>query len=294
MMQAKNRLKAWIILGIYLTATCILLLMGYSIQRPRVEQQEFPFTIIYSYQGKNQSISGVYVGEYDIGAKYIEDEPTAWYGYLKDHNRLEADFYRIAEEDGKYFSINLNMEPGYLMGDPRYADCVCEPTAVCHISDGEDSISITDPAELAQLGFSIVSWGYPDPIENSFSYGGISLSSEATMLTAALAAVALLACMILIRKEPEVIYGVLDKVSIAVNVLVAIFAFPFILIASCLSEILSDVSLLQQILYLTPAITALSIAASVTLRRMGQKRISFWIQFAGPALFGLLILLDVL
>ena len=293
-MNTKNRLRAKIILGIYLTATCVLLLLGYSAQKPRVKQQEFPFSITYSYQGKTETISGVYASEYDLGAKYMEDEPTAWYGYILDHNRLEADFYRIAEQDGKHFSINLNMEPGYLMGDPRYADCVCKPTAVCHISDGEDSISVTDPVELAQLGFSIVSWSYPDPIDNSFSFGGIYLSSEATMLTAAMAVAVLLACMILIRKEPEVTYGWLDKVSIAVNVLVAIIAFPFILIASCLSEILSDVSLLQQILYLTPAITVLGIAASVTLRRMGQKRISFWLPFTGPVLFGLLILLDVL
>ena len=293
-MNTKNRLRTKIILGIYLTATCVLLLLGYSAQKPRVKQQDFPFSITYSYQGKTETISGVYASEYDLGAKYMEDEPTAWYGYVKDHNRLEADFYRIAEENGKYFSINLNMEPGYLMGDPRYADAVCQPAAVCHISDGEDSVSVTDPVELEQLGFSIVSWGYPAPIENSFSFGGIYLSSEATMLTAAMAVAALLACMILIRKDPEVTYGWLDKVSIAVNVLVAIFAFPFILIASCLSEILSDVSLLQQILYLTPAITVLGIAASVTLRRMGQKRISFWLPFTGPVLFGLLILLDVL
>ena len=293
-MNTKNRLRAKIILGIYLTATCVLLLLGYSAQKPRVKQQDFPFSITYSYQGKIKTIMGVYAGEYDLGAKYMEDEPTAWYGYVKDHNRLEADFYRIAEQDGKYYSINLNLEPGYLMGDPRYADAVCQPTAVCHISDGEDSISITDPVELEQLGFSIVSWEYPEPIDNSFSFGGIYLSSEATMFTAALAVAALLACVILIRKDPEVTYIVLDKVSIAVNVLVALIAFPFILIVSCLSEILSDVSLLQQILYLTPAITVLGIAASVTLRRMGQKRISFWISFVGPVLFGLLILLDVL
>ena len=293
-MNTKNRLRARLILGIYLTATCVLLLLGYSAQKPRVKQQDFPFSITYSYQGKTETISGVYASEYDLGAKYMEDEPTAWYGYVKDHNRLEADFYRIAEENGKYFSINLNIEPGYLMGDPRYADAVCKPAAVCHISDGEDSVSVTDPVELEQMGFSIVSWEYPEPIDNSFSFGGIYLSSEATMLTAAMAVAALLACMILIRKDPEVTYGLLDKVSIAVNVLVAIIAFPFILIASCLSEILSDVSLLQQILYLTPAITVLGIAASVTLRRMGQKRISFWLPFTGPVLFGLLILLDVL
>lgn len=34
-------------------------------------------------------------------------------------------FFPIGEMDGQLFSINLNLEPGYLMGDPRYADSVC-------------------------------------------------------------------------------------------------------------------------------------------------------------------------
>lgn len=286
-MKRKNAMKAWIILGVYLAATCVLLLFGYSIQKPAVAQQEFPFTITYSYQGKTETISDIYVAEYALANKYIGDEPTAWYGYVKDRNRLESDFYRIGEQDGKHFSINLNMEPGYLMGDPRYADSVCQPTGVCHDGDETD---ITDPAELEQLGFSLVSWEYPAPIENTFSFGGISLSSEATMYTAVMAVATLLACMILIRKDPEISYGVLDKVSVAVNVLVAVFAFPFIFITASLSEILADVTLWQQIFYLTPAITVLGIAASVALRRMGQKYISFGIQLAGPVLFALLLL----
>lgn len=47
------------------------------------------------------------------------------------------------------------------MGDPRYADSVCQPTGVCH---GAEKTSITDPAELERLGFSLVSWEYPAPI----------------------------------------------------------------------------------------------------------------------------------
>ena len=46
-------------------------------------------------------------------------------GCVPDRNRLESDFYPIGEMDGQLFSINLNLEPGYLMDDPRYADSVC-------------------------------------------------------------------------------------------------------------------------------------------------------------------------
>ena len=287
----KNCRKAKLILVVYLIATLALLFFGYSVQEPKVEQQEFPFTITYSYHGETKTISDVYVGEYVPKAKYLEDDSVAWYGYIKDHDRLESDFYRIAELDGQVFSINLNIVPGYLMGDPQYANAVCLPTGAYHCFDGTNDITVTDPAELAQLGFSIVSWEYPEPIENTFSFGGISLSSEATMYTATIAIAALLACMILIKRDKEIVYSKMDKVSIVLNFLIAIVAFPFIFMVSVLSEIVADTSVWQQLLYFAPALTVLGIGASVTLRRLGYKRIGFWIQFAGPVVFALLILI---
>lgn len=288
-MNAKNLKKAKIILSVYLIATLALLFMGYSVRKPKVTQQEFPYTVTYSYQGETKTISDVYVGEYVRAAKYLGDDSLAWYGYIQDHNRLESDFYRIGEIDSKAFSINLNMEPGYLMGDPKYADSVCQPSGVCHSFDGTNDVTVTDPDELAQLGLFIVSWEYPEPIENSFSFGGISLSSEAALYTATVAFAALLASVILIKKDKEIVYSKMDKLSIVLNFLVAIVAFPFIFMVSVLSEIVADTSIWQQILYLTPALTVLGIGTSVTLRRLGCKRLGFWSQFAGPVIFALSI-----
>jgi hypothetical protein len=289
-MKAKNIRRAKIILVLYLIATLALLLLGYSVQKPKVARQEFPFTITYSYQGKTETISDVYVGEYVRRAKYLADDSLAWHGYIQDHNRLESDFYRIGEHDGQAFSINLNMVPEYLMGDPKYADSVCQPSGVCHSFDGTNDIMVTDPEELAQLGLSIVSWEYPEPIENTFSFGGISLSSEATIYTAAIAVAALLACMILVKKDREIVYRKMDKFSVALNFLIAIVAFPFIFMVSALSEIVADTSVWQQALYLTPALTVLGIAASVVLRRCGYGKGSLFIQFLGPILFAVTLL----
>lgn len=289
-MNTKNLKKARLILIIYLIATLLLLFFGYSVQKPTLTQQEFPFTITYTYQGEIKTISDVYVGEYVRRAKYLGDDSVVWNGYIKDHNRLEADFYRIAELEGQAFSINLNIEPGHLMGDPDYADFVCEPAAVYHCFDGMNDITVTDPAELDALGFSVLSWEYPEPIENSFSFGGISLSSEAAVYTAVIALAALLACMILIKRDREIIvYGKMDKAAIVLNFLIAIGAFPFILIISVLSEIVADVSIWQQILYFVPALTLLGLALSVTGRRLGRRNLGFWSQFAGPLIFVLLI-----
>ena len=283
-MKRKNRLKAWLILAIYIAATCALVLGCYSVQKPAVEQQEFPFTLTYSYQGKTQTISDVYVAEYDRVAKYIGDESLTWFGYVKDKDRLESDFYRISES----FSINLNIEPGYVMGDPRYAGTECKPSGVYH----SEEIVVTDQEEVAKMGLVILGWEYPYPMENSFSFGGISLSSEAVMLTSVIAVAALLACMVMIRKERRSAYGGINKISIALNFLVIFIAFPIILVTSALSEIVADASALQQLFYLAPALTAAGVAASVVARRMGRKYMSFCIQFAGPLVFGLILLLE--
>ena len=293
-MHMKNREKATVILVVYLIATIALVLLGYSVRKPKVALQEFPFTITYSYQGETKTISDVYVGEYIPNAKYLGEDSIAWCGYIQDRDRLEADFYRIGEMDTQAYSINLNIVPGYLMGDPEYAGSVCRPSGVYHSFDGTNDVTVTDPAELAQLGLSIISWEYPEPIANAFSFGGISLSSEATIYTAAMAIAALLACMVLIKKDRDIAYGNIAKVSIVLNVLIAIVAFPFIFMVSTLSEILADTSAWQQLLYFTPALTVLGIAASVTLRRCGYGKHSLLIQFLGPVLFAIALLIEPL
>jgi hypothetical protein len=288
----KNKLRIWIVFGLYLLSTVALLLLGYSVQKPVVTKQEFPFTITYCYQGETKTISDVYVVEYERTHKYIGDNTICWNGYIKDHDQMQADYYRVIDLDNELFAINVNFVPEYFMGDPEYAQTQCAPTANYYHFDGVEEISVTDPAELEQPGFSLVSWEYPTPIENSYTYGGISLSSEATMYCALLAVMALVACMILVKKDPELTYSGLDKFSIVMNFLIALTVLPFILVASALTEIVSDATFVQQILYLSPAITAIGIALSVVLRRLGRKYVSLAIQFAGPAVFAICLLLE--
>ena len=284
-MTTKNCKRAKIILAVFLIATLALVLLGYSVRVPKTALQEFPFTITYSYNGNTETISAVYVAEYAKDAKYIGEDSLRWYGYVKDHDRLQAGYYRVVELEDGAFSINLNIEPGYLMGDPNYASADCAPTGVYWGYNGTEDYCIEDPAELAKMGFTLDSWDYPEPIANSFSYGSIALSSEATGLTSTIAVVALLTCMILIKRDKERTYTVLDKISVVLNILLMVIVLPFMVILSSLTEILGDTSFFQQMIYLAPALTGFCIAASLTLRRMGRKMISFWIQFAGPIVY---------
>ena len=66
---------------------------------------------------------------------------------------------------------------------------------------------------------------------------------------------------------------------------------PFIFMVSVLSEIVADVSVWQQVLYVTPTLTILGVAASVTLRRCGYGKNGLFVQFLGPVLFAIEIYL---
>ena len=81
-MNMKNLRKAKIILAVYLIATMALLLLGYSVRKPKVAQQEFPFTITYFYDGKEETISGVFVVEFAPSAQYMGDNSIGWFGYV--------------------------------------------------------------------------------------------------------------------------------------------------------------------------------------------------------------------
>ena len=278
---------AWIILALHLSATALLLCFGYGIQKPAVQKQEFPFTITYTYQGQQQTISEVYVAEYSPFAKYLGDRPLAWFGYRLDQDRLESDFIRIAQNDTHAFSIDLNLEPGWLMGDQADADCAPSGLAIRL----EDGTRITDPEALEDLGFRLEGWTYPQPIENRFSFGGFSLSSEAVLYTSAIAIVSLVLCLIFVKKDRQQMGGALNKLGIALELLVIAVAFPFMLILSTLSEILGDTSALQQLLYLTPAMTVTGVGASMVLRRRGYALPGLLMLLIGPVLFALAVLI---
>ena len=278
---------AWIILALHLSATALLLCFGYGIQKPAVQKQEFPFTITYTYQGQQQTISEVYVAEYSPFAKYLGDRPLGWFGYRLDQDRLESDFIRIAQNDTHAFSIDLNLEPGWLMGDLADADCAPSGLAIRL----EDGTRISDPEALEDLGFRLEGWTYPQPIENRFSFGGFSLSSEAVLYTSAIAIISLVLCLIFVKKDRQQMGGALNKLGIALELLVIAVAFPFMLILSTLSEILGDTSALQQLLYLTPAMTVTGVGASMVLRRRGYALPGLLMLLVGPVLFALAVLI---
>ena len=137
------------------------------------------------------------------------------------------------------------------------------------------------------IGFKVIDYSYPEPIENTFAFSGFSILHAGSML--AMLVVGLLtivACLVFVKKDKTVPYKVLDKLSVLVNFAVCFLAIPFITICTAFLQLtMSTDNLLYQIFLCTPALTAFTVAASVTLRRNGFTKTGFFVQFVGPVLF---------
>ena len=105
----------------------------------------------------------------------------------------------------------------------------------------------------------------------------------------------ILATVIFVRRDKSVPYKLLDKLSIFVNFAVLLVALPFIVLVTGMMQItVSGDELAYQILLCIPALTAFALAASIALRRCNYTKSGFFIQFAGPALFMLIVVLDAI
>ena len=87
----------------------------------------------------------------------------------------------------------------------------------------------------------------------------------------------------------------LDKISVLLNVAIGLVFVPFTSIYGMFIDINgSEAALAHQMGYLVPAVTILGLTASVALRRRGYTKSGIVIQFAGPALFALHLVLSAL
>lgn len=280
-----------IILAVYLLATAALLLLGYRVEAPAVQQAEFPYSITYSLQGEEATLRGVFLCRCLSRPKYLGESNLGFDGYIKDHDDAHRDFYRVLETPEGSFCINLNLDPQYLLGAapaPR-EDLAMVPTGVWNAAD---DTRVEDPAALEAMGFRLLSWEYPQPLENRFVFSGFALSSEASLLCGLLALAALLACLILVRRDRARPFRTLDRVSAVLGILLLVLFYPFVQVVAMLSELVPTSPVIDTAFYLLPALTLLGIAVSLVFRRRGFHKTGLLAQLAGPALLGLILLAD--
>ena len=274
--------------------------------KPKVSKYDFPFSVTYEYKGETKTLSGVFECEYS-GSDTIHGEHNRyWNGEVKYENSENVENINLVDQNDEMqtvLTIHENMDAGYFMGDPLHKNYYEEygfegVEPYIEYYDYKNDISLNDENEeeiLDFIGFKIIDFTYPEPIENSFSFSGIEYEADNIIIFIAILFVFFFLCLIFVRKDKEYQYSKLDKVGILLNFLVGIFVVPFISIVCMLFGVVeSNVELINQITYNIPPIAILCLALSVVFRRKGFSKPGFFIQFGGIILFALILLMDTL
>ena len=254
-------------------------------KEPTIKEHEFDYSVTYSLDGEIKTYEGGFKCSFDGYDEH--DDPTfrEYVGvHTKNGNILDTISFTVAQKDGVELSIVADLDAAYLMGDPdkyEYVSVNEDPYLEAVDQEGY-GVEVSDLFDA-----EIISWEYPEPIENSFEFVGFSRLYSVSMLVMLLVSVlAIIACIIFVKKDSDVSYKLLDMLSIIANFIIGIVAISFITVCIFLFPLVIDSSSLMYQIYLCiPALTAFTIAASVALRRKGFTKSGFFVQFVFPVLF---------
>lgn len=277
-----------IIFAIGLILSLLVCLGANIILTPEITEGNFRYTVTYKLNGEIKTLEGVYTCRYD-GYRPGGDPRDRYYTgeYTVDGQATCSHSYTIAEKDGAELYIVTVFDDCYLMGDTKdmdYEPFLEEPYLEAVDKEGYAYDETEMPIEFTA---EIISWEYPEPIENTFVFGGFSILHAGSMMAMlAVGVLVMLACVIFVKKDQTVTYKVLDEISIVVNCILCFAAIPFITIVTALLQLTIDSdSLMYQMFLCIPALTAFTVAASLVLRRKGFTKSGFCVQLVGPVLF---------
>ena len=142
---------------------------GLSEPRPKIKTGEFNFSVTYEYLGEVNTVSGVYVCEYD-GIGWVLDGGyyRSWSGYIKG-NTTEENIVLGTAEDGGVVELFLAFNPDRFMGDYYWEED--EPFVPClSVRIIDEGLSFeSDPVIVEEVyGAKVISYEYDEPIENTF------------------------------------------------------------------------------------------------------------------------------
>ena len=296
-MKNKKLLVPAIILVVAVLAMAVYSAFSNVAKKPTVTEGEFPFSITYELNGETETISDVYKVYYDGNSGYLDSKSRNYIGEFGEKDEDNYYFYVLEEDDEGRIHLLTNLYPDYLMGDPQYDYFTYEsfePKIAYYDTDG---VEYTDEETLSAHGVKLVSFEYPTPIENTLVFSHISYcNGEVVTPTLIIALLALIAMIIIARKEKGLKYGAAEIISLVLNCVIAAILAPFVAVLAILLDIQGgSAEFSRQLLYFIPAITLLCAAASVVLRRKGYGKKAFIPQIIGPALFAIdLILMAII
>ena len=272
-----------IVIGMIIAAascflTCIL-------QEPVIREHDFEYTVTYQLDGEVKTFEGVFKCGFNGYSTSGDLTVREYVGkYTQNGIDLHSHIYTIAQKDGAELSIVASLDAAYLMGDPEKYDTE---------SGNENPYLSAEDAEGFEMDVSgvfnaeIISWEYPKPVENSFTFVGFSILHTGSMLVMlVIGLLTVIACLIFVKSDQAAHRNALDALSVVLNFGVCFIAIPFITVATCLFQLTVNVDApLYQICLCIPALTAFTVAASIALRRNGFTKSGFFVQFVGPVLF---------
>lgn len=268
------------------------------LRTPAITEQDFKYSATYQLNGEMKTLEGVYRCQFKYTNKGTDPLNRYYEGfYLSDPLASIPDVHTIARQDDLKLQIVFSFHNDYLMGDvdrgEQYSYAIPEPYLAVY---DEMGVEYTDPESLEMFDAELLSWETPEPIENTFVFSGFSILHDESMIAMLLVGIlVIVACMVFVKRDKNIPYKLIDRVSIVLNVIVAIVVIPFITLVVLLMPIyVSGEEFTYQMDLCVPAITAFSIAASIALRRKGLAKSGFFVQLVGPLLFALMILLEEL
>ena len=288
-MKNRNLKITALILAIGLVLTVVACLFANVIMTPAITEHNFKYSVTYKLCGETKTLNGVYKCSYK--GFYQGGDPRDRYytgEYIIDGQATLSDTYTISEKDGAVLYIVTLFNDCYLMGDTKdvdYEPFLEDPYLEAVDKEGYTYDETNMPGEFTA---EIISWEYPEPIENRFTFGGFALMHDGSMLAMLLVGLlTVLACVIFVKKDQSLAsYNVLDIFSIVLNFVICILAIPFIALTSALFQLtISTDSVFYQVYMCIPAITAFTVAASIALRRNGFRKTGFIIQLVGPVIY---------
>ena len=263
---------------------------------PTVTKQDFDFSITYKLDGEIKTLNGAYSSRFTgFGANGVDPLCRYYEGTYKVEGETDGDrCFTIAEKDGYKLYIVALLNDAYLMGDMENDSYESGNEAPSLEAEDKDGYQYDETELPAVFDAEIVSFEYPEPIENTFQFTGFSgLHATNTGVMTLVGILTLILCMIFVRNCDGVEYGVLDKIGIALNFAVMLFALPIIYIGAIFIQAFpTGPDWIYQAYLCVPQIAPFSIAASLALRRKGFRKIGFCIEFLAPVAEVILMVLE--
>ena len=211
-MKEKMNNKPALIIAIGLFVAVVACLLTNITKVPTITQQDFHYGATYTLDGETKTLEGVYRVEFSSVGQGIDPLDRYYEGYYLEAPEMgEPPSHTIAVKDDLKLRVVFIFTDDYLMGDSLYEEYY-EPYLAVYDEMGCEYV---EEEYMSQFDAELLSWELPEPVDNTFAFGGFSILHAGSMAAMLVVAVlTLVACILFAKKGELVQYKALDKISL--------------------------------------------------------------------------------